>query len=221
MPPMSRRTASYLEAVEHLPDDSILVIHDVAWNEYEQLLHDLERWPGMRVSYNKGRLEIVSPSKKHEKIKSFIHDLVAVFCEEKQVRMENLGAATFRREPDAHGVEPDVCFYVTNLDRIIGVDDMDSTPDPPPDVAVEIDISNDSKTKFEIYAGLKVPEIWIYSHGRMQIHQLAGDDYLEIQSSRIFLGITADVLSDFVKQSMVSGRTAALAGFRQWARNNR
>ena len=77
---MSTRTASYLEAVEHLPNNAVLVIEGVTWSEYEQLLIDLVQWPGMRVSYNRGRLEVVSPSKKHEKMKIFIHDLVTTFC---------------------------------------------------------------------------------------------------------------------------------------------
>ncbi|PYR84711.1 MAG: hypothetical protein DMG19_16235 [Acidobacteria bacterium] len=63
--------------MEHLPDDAVLILHGVTWEEYEQLLEDMNDWPGKRVTYYKGKLEIVGPSLKHEMIKVFIHDGVA------------------------------------------------------------------------------------------------------------------------------------------------
>ena len=200
----------------------MLVLHDVSWDDYEQLLKDLEIWPGMRVTYSKGRLEVMSPSQKHEKIKSFVHDLVAVFCEEMGLAMENLGSTTYKRKRDEQGAEPDVCFYVTNLEQIIGKEEeFNPDSDPRPDVVVEIDIRNESATKFEIYAGFGVPEIWRYHRQRAYMHQLAGKGYVEIPSSGFFPGLTATVLTDFIEQSRVQGRTVALGAFRQWIRAGR
>ena len=216
---MSTRAANYLEAVEHLPGDAVLVLHDVSWEEYQGLLKEMEEnWPGMRVTYNKGRLEIMSPSPKHERIKAFVDHLVAVFCDETGLAMENFGSTTYHRKRDARGAEPDACFYVTDLDRIIGKDEIDLDRDPPPDVVVEIDIANQSFGKFEIYAGFGVPEIWRYDDRRMHIHRFTGKRYIEIQSSRFFSGLTAAVLTDFIGRSKTQGRTAALAAFRKWVR---
>lgn len=69
---MGTRTADYLDAIEHLPDGTILVIPQSSWDEYERLLADLVDWPGMRVTYDRGRLEIMSPSREHEEYKEFI-----------------------------------------------------------------------------------------------------------------------------------------------------
>lgn len=163
---MSTRTISYLDAVEHLPPEALLVVHDVNWAEYEQLLTDLEPWPGMRATYNKGRLEIMSPSPKHEKIKVFVDNLVAAFCDEKglawkiSARPPTSGSATSRAR------NPSCAFMSRNLDQIVGKEKIDPDSDPPPDVVVEIDTTNDSVGKFAIYASFRVPEIWRYHRGR-------------------------------------------------------
>jgi len=70
------RTAESLEAVAHLPDGATLVIYDVPWDEYERLLDELSDRPHLRVSYDCGRLEIMSPLPEHEEYARFIDDLV-------------------------------------------------------------------------------------------------------------------------------------------------
>ena len=55
------RSACYIDAVDHLPPTALLVFPQVAWEEYEELLQDLGDQPGLRVSYDEGRLEIMSP----------------------------------------------------------------------------------------------------------------------------------------------------------------
>jgi Uma2 family endonuclease len=210
---MSTRIENYLEAVEHLPDDAALILQGVTWNEYEQLLEDMNNWPGMRVTYYKGRLEIVSPSLKHEKIKIFLHDLVTAFCDYKKIAMENAGSTTFKRERDEEGAEPDVCFYVTNIEGIIGKDDVDPDSDPLPDIAIEVDITNTSTTKFQIYRNFRIPEIWRHDGKCMRFYRLTEDEYVEIPDSAVLPGLTSQLVTDFVEQSRIQGRTRALAAF--------
>ena len=81
---MRSRTASYREAIEHLPDAALLVFEDVVWDDYETLLEDLEERPGMRVTYDHGRIEITSPSRRHEQYKELITATVHVVVEELQ-----------------------------------------------------------------------------------------------------------------------------------------
>ena len=213
---MCTRAQHYLEAVEHLPDGAVLILHGVTWEEYEELLEDMNDWPGKRVTYYKGKLEIVGPSLKHEKIKVFIHDLVTVFCDRRKIKMENAGSTAFKRKRDEKGTEPDVCFYVTNVDAIIGKDEVDPDLDPLPDVVVEVDISCHSPLKFEIYRSFGIPEIWRYDGKRMRFYGLAEDKYIEVSDSAFFPGLTATILSDFAQPSRTQGRTQALAAFRDW-----
>ena len=213
---MSTRTETYLEAVQHLPEDAVLVLHGVTWDDYEQLLEDMNGWPGMRITYYKGMLEIVSPSPRHEKIKAFIDNLVAMFCEERDIAMENLGSTTFKQKKNEQGAEPDVCFHVTNVEHIAGKDKINPDFDPVPDIAVEIDISNESTAKFEIHRTFGMPEIWRYDGNSVRLYRLAEAQYVEIPESRFFPELSATILTSFVEQSRIQGRTAALAAFRHW-----
>jgi len=117
---MSTETVDYMEAIAHLPAGATLRLPSVSWEEYETLLSDLSDWPGMRVSYDDGKLEITSPSTENEGHKEFVLGLAQVISEESNITLETRGAATFRQKRKAKGAEPDTCFYVQNAARIIG-----------------------------------------------------------------------------------------------------
>jgi Uma2 family endonuclease len=212
---MSTRTADYLEAIEHLPDGTTLVIYRFSWDDYERLLEDLRERPHLRVSYDQGKLEIMSPLPEHEEYARFIDDLVRAFSEAFDMKLQKYGAATWKRQRLARGVEPDACYYVANADRVIGKRKFDLEFDPPPDIVVEIDITNESLNKFPIYAALSVPEIWRYDSNTVQFYELAGDNYREIFQSRSFAGLTPAGLATALAQNKTEGQTAALRTFRQ------
>jgi len=219
---MSAQTMAFGEAIDRLPDGSLLLVPDVTWEDYELILADLAGRPGIRVTYDSGQLEVMSPSRKHEKYKDFILQLVFVLAEEIDLSVESAGSTTFKMAADRKAVEPDTCFYVARADRIIAEpgDRSDLPGDPPPDLVVEIDVTNESSGKFPIYAALGVPEIWRYDdkRKRLQIYELDEESYREIDRSRSFPVLTPDLLSDFMGRAAKLGQKRALAGFRQWAR---
>jgi len=213
---MGVQAASYLDAIEHLPDGASLVFHQCTWEEYERLLEDLQERPHLRVSYDRGTLEIMSPLPQHEAYARFIDQLVRALGDERDVAVESFGGATWKRRPLAKGVEPDACYYVASAGRIIGKREIDLEVDPPPDIVVEIDVTHESLRKFGIYAALGVPEIWRYDEDqrRMSFHGLTGGAYQEISESRFFEGLTPDVLGAALEQSVTEGQTTALSSFR-------
>lgn len=213
---MSTETVDYLDAIAHLPAGAILRLPSVSWEEYEALLSDLTEWPGMRVSYDDGKVEIMSPSPEHEEYKEFVLRLVQVLSDESGITLETRGSATYRQKRLMKGAEPDTCFYVQNASRIIGKRTIDLEVDPPPDVVVEIDMTNESLSKFNIYAAFGVPEIWRYDGQQAHIYQLANQTYAEMTASRAFPALTAIALTEFIEQSKTQGQTAALIAFRQW-----
>ena len=215
---MSVRTSSLVEAVAHLPDAAILVLPQVTWEEYERILDDLADWPGMRVSYDEGRLEIMSPSPEHEAYTEFILRLAHVFCEERGIPLETRGSATWKRRSLRKGSEPDTCFYVANADRIIGRRKVDLESDPPPDVVVEIDITNESLSKFPIYAAFGVPEIWRYDGKRVEMYLLSGTTYTGTATSRSFPGLGPELVAEHLELSKTRGQTEALHAFREQLR---
>ena len=218
---MSSRSAEYLEAIEHLPAGAILVIPDVTWEQYEELLNDLVDRPGVRVAYERGRLEIMSPLPEHEEYKEFISDLARVFSEETGIPLEKRGSATWKRKGIQKGVEADTCFYIVNAHRIAKKRKIDLESDPPPDVAVKIDTTNESRSKFPIYAALKVPEIWRYDGTSAQMYRLTGDTYIETDSSNFFSDLSGSMLTEFLDLSKTQTQTAALKAFRERIRDRK
>src|SRR6185369_16623653 len=109
---MTTHATSYLvDAIAHMPARGKLILYDVSWEEYEQLLEEL-RDRALRVSYFRGRLEIMSPSLPHERPKDFLLRLVDALATELDVPLETAGSTTFKDEQLQMGAEPDTCFYV-------------------------------------------------------------------------------------------------------------
>lgn len=218
---MSAVTVDYLNAIEHLPAGATLRLNDVSWDEYEALLDQMgNNWPGYRVSYDGGRLEIMSPRSDHESPKEFILSLARVLSEETDTPLQTYGSTTYRRRSKLKGAEPDTSFYVQNAARVIGRKLLDFEIDPPPDVVVEIDTTNESQGKFKIYAALGVTEIWLYDGERATFFRLVGDEYQEIADSIALPSLTASALTDYIAQSETQGQSAALKAFRRWCRTH-
>ena len=102
---MSALTTNYLDIIERLPAGATLKLPDVAWDEYEHLLSQLEsHHPGHRLSYNRGRLIVVSPRREHEFFKLFFGRMAQVLAEELGLEIEATGAMTLRRKRLGKGV---------------------------------------------------------------------------------------------------------------------
>jgi len=213
---MRTRVADYLDAIEHLPEGATLVIQQFSWDEYERLLQDLRGRPRLRVAYDHGRLEIMSPLPEHEEYARFMDDLVRALAGAFNVKVQSYGAATWKTLRLQRGVEPDCSYYVANAVRVIGKRKLDLEIDPPPDIVVEIDITNESLSKFPIYAALSVPEIWRYDGKNFQFYGLlAGDKYREVAQSLSFARLTPAMLAAALEQSKAEGQDAALDAFRR------
>src|SRR5215210_4958925 len=217
---MSTLTMNYLDIIERLPAGAKLELTNIDWDEYEHLLTQMESfYPGHRLSYDRGRLIVVSPKREHEFFKVFVGKMSQVLAEELGLEVEATGATTLRRKELGRGVEPDESFYVQNAANVVGRLEFDMNVDPPPDVAIEIDMTNDSLDKFPIYAALGVPEVWRYDGKTTHFYKLAGENYETIRNSIAFPLLTAEDLTRCLRQSKVEGQTATLKAFRQMLRS--
>jgi len=218
---MTAETPDYLGVIDHLPRGASLKLDYLDWAKYERLLDEVKERPGLRISYDSGRLRVVSPLPEHEEYKGLIHDLAVVLAEELDLKLETRGSATYKRQRDSKGAEPDESFYVKTAEAIIGKRHIDLTVDPPPDIVVEIDSTNESLWKFSIYAALGVSEIWRYDGKQAQIYRLVDEAYVESSSSGSFEMMTPTVLTEFIELSKTSGQSSARSAFRQWVRSRR
>jgi len=194
-----------------------VILRNISWEEFEQILDELGNHRASRLAYYKGTLEIMVPLAGHEDGKIIIGNLVEILLEELNIEFRNLGSTTFKRRDRASGVEPDACFYIQNEAAIRGKDRIDLNFDPPPDLAIEIDITSSSEIKKNSYEALGVPELWIYDGRSLQINVLQHRQYVEINQSQIFPNLPiVEVIPQYVAQSKVGGRNAAVKAFRAW-----
>jgi len=217
---MTPRTAEYIQAIERLPEGSTLIVSGVSWEDYEDLLDDLDERRAVSVSYDEGTLEIMSPLSEHELYKEVISCLIRAFAEEKNLPLENLGSTTWKRRQLRKGTEADTCFYVTTAPRIVGKLHIDLSVDPPPDIVVEIDTTNRSQRKFTIYAALRVPEIWRYDGKLVHMYRFENGSYVTIETSTFLIGLSASLLTEFLEISKTQGQTHTLRLFRQRIKTN-
>ena len=210
---MQMTTLLRISQIETLAGQST-VLHDIDWQQFESILQDLGEKRRSRIAYLNGVLEIVMPLPEHEKIKVLIGDFVKALLETMEIDFEGFGSTTFKRVDKLAGLEPDDCFYIQNNVAMRGIRKLDMTIDPPPDLAIEVDVT--SKTKFDVYRVLGVPELWLYDQ-TLKIYILRDGEYVESQLSPIFGDIPIrDVIPQFLEISLSQGRSAAMKEFRVW-----
>lgn len=196
-----------------------MVLHHIGWEQFERLLTDLGESRAARVAYDNGTLEIMTPLPEHEHFKETISDAVKDIADELEIDYESYGSTTWRQQLKMAGVEPDNCFYFQNEPKVRGRLDLDlSQGDPPPDVALEIDVTNKSLDRFPIYARLGVPEIWCYGSGQFKLYHLRDGDYVEVEKSLALPAIDLRLLPSLVEAHRSEGRRALRQAIRRWVR---
>jgi len=196
-----------------------LLVEDVNWQQFESILAELGESRASRLSYSNGRLEIMVPVPEHEKAKEIMGDMVKILLETRQIAFESLGSTTLKNESMSQAVEPDTCFYIQNQAAVIGKNRLDMSVDPPPDLAIEIDLT--SGTQLDNYQILGVPELWRYARRGLQINVLQAEQYIESDVSPTFPNIPiVELVNQYTQQSQVAGRTDAIQAFKNWVREN-
>lgn len=199
----------------HVPPGQRVILENVTWKELETIIAELGEHRAARIAYDRGILEIISPLAEHQFDKEIISDLVKALLEELNIEFRCLGSTTFKNQFMAQGIEPDQCFYIKNEAVIRGKKRLDLTIDPPPDLALEIDIT--SRTHLNIYEGLKVPEVWRFENGILQINLLQNGVYVESKSSLNFPNLPLiEVIPESLQKSRTIGRNATLKAFKNW-----
>ena len=200
-----------------VPPGHRLLLNDVNWQEFEAILEELGERRASRIAYSLGTLEIRMPLPEHEFSKEIIGDMVKILLEELEIDRECFGSTTFQRKSMLQGIEPDNCFYIQNYALMIGKKRIDLTVDPPPDLAIEVDLT--SKTQLDAYEALGVPEIWRYENKRLQINVLEDGKYVESEFSPIFPNLPIiEAISQYCEQSQTVGTSQTFRLFRKWVR---
>ena len=211
---------SQIGSVGSSPAGRCVRLSDVDWATYTRLLRVFEERPGVRLAYDRGELEIMSPRLEHDDDGRFVGDLVFVLTEELGLPLKRGGSTTLRRRLRQRGIEADECFWIANAHRMAGRRRLDLRTDPPPDLAIEVDVTHSSLDRLSIYAALGVPEVWRFD-GNTLIFYLRGTgrSFTGSAASLSFPLVTPTDLLGFLQQGRQAGdENAVLRQFRAWIR---
>ena len=183
---------------ERLLDQQHIVLDDVSWSFYERVLEELGDRP-IRVTYSRGTVETLAV--------------------ELRIPMTAFGSTTFRRKDNQAGLEPDECYYLHTAPRVRGMKRFDPAVHPPPDLALEIDITSRSIPRQPIYPALGVPELWRFDGRSVQVLKLGADGkFASIPASELFPFLPIEMFSRFVGRMLDEDQTAVVIEFQEWVR---
>ena len=199
-----------------------VLLHNVSWGTYQRLMDEREECGVPRFFYDRGEMEIMSPSAEHDRVSRMIALLIELVAAEMSLDVDSVGSTTFKREDLERGFEPDECFYFSsNAEGVRGKKNIDlDAGDLPPDLVVEIDLTNPSLNKLPTYARLGVAEVWRITGSRPEILLLVGPDagYKVSEASRVLPILTNDALTRFVEEGLMMRRPDWVRRVREWAR---
>jgi Uma2 family endonuclease len=193
-------------------------LHGLKWNDYvaiSQIIGDRR----LRTFYCDGEMEILMPSSTHEIWVALLGRLIELLTMVLKKPMKSGGQTTFRREDVERGLEPDRCYYLDNEPLVRQKLRLDLSVDPPPDLALEIEVTSSVEPRMRVYAGLRVPEVWRFDGEILSVHQLAANGvYVVAERSRFFPFLDMQDLVRFVRMYGSVSETELMDTFANWVR---
>lgn len=192
---------------------------EATWEEYEDLLEAVGD-DRIFITYDRGQLEIMTPRERHEGGKSVVACLLEALMNERRIVYQCGGSTTIRRKRLRRGLEPDECYWIANARAFTLNSGYDADRDPPPDLAIEVDVSRSSINRMGIYAALGVPEVWRYARNHtLTMHYLdENGEYQSLDRSSTFPELTVVVMERFLHMSIESTTAEVVWAFQDWLR---
>jgi Uma2 family endonuclease len=207
--------------VPSLPQGCLLLLSEVDWTTYTRLLRAFAERPGVRLTYDRGELEIMAPLLRHDDDGRFIGDIVHLVTMVMGLPLHRGGSVTVRRRRKERGIEADECFWIANAHRMKGRRTLNLSRDPPPDLAIEVDVTKSSMDRFGIYAALRVPEIWrLTDRDTLAFHVLDQQgDYQIVEASLSIPLLTPAKVMEFLQLAReASDQNTVSRMVMEWAR---
>jgi Uma2 family endonuclease len=188
------------------------------WQDYQRLSQRLGDRSAVRIKYRPGEILLMVPLPEHGRNAHLIAHAVTVLLDQAERDYEAFTPITMEL-PQASGIEPDYCFYIDNWAAVAGKTRIDWENDPPPDLAIEIDVT--SYTKVSDYLAYRVPEVWLWKRNQLQIHQLHGDRYEKVNRSRCFPEVdVGDAIARCLRIAYEHNTSQAIRDLRQRSQNS-
>lgn len=207
-----------MATVIDVPREQRFVLRNVSWSEYQSFAETLgERH--LRLTFDRGSLEFMTLSLGHERYSSLLGQFVEVLTDELDMPRQSGGSTTFGRADVERGLEPDRCYYLENEPLVRDKDEIDLAIDPPPDLAIEVDVSRSSLNRMGIYAALRVPEVWRFDGETLRAYRLnKRGSYVEVTRSEHFPFLSLAKVAEFLRRRTEMDETRLVRAFRRWVR---
>jgi Uma2 family endonuclease len=196
------------------------LLQSISWNLYENLLTEIGDNGKARLSYYRGDLEFMTPLASHENYNRQIERAIVVLAEELDLDYNLFGSMTIKRPDLEAGKEPDSCYYIANEPAVRGKTKLDFTQDPPPDLALEIDITSSSLNQLSLYSTLGVGEVWRYDGKTLIFYQLQSGKYTIVDRSPTFPILSPDRVLEFLSDCQTDGINQSVKNLRKWIKAN-
>jgi len=202
------------------PSNPRVLLRGIRWETYEALLLDLDN-SSIRLTYDRGSLEIMAPLFRHENYSGLLGRLIEILAEELNLDFKAAWSTTFKRADLARGLEPDRSFYIQHVAAIAGRMEIDLTTDPPPDLAIEVDNTSSSLNRMGIYGALRVPEVWRCDSEGLQIWLRKPDGSYELAAaSPTFPTLPVGEVLPLLGQLVQMTDLPLIRALRAWVRAN-
>ena len=194
-----------------------MVLPHVGWETYERLLSDDGERRVPRLTYDRGVLELVSPSTLHEEDAQTIILLVEIVAAILDIPLRNVGSMTCKRADLEQAFEPDGSFYIQHEARVRRREQIDPAVDPPPDLVLELEVSRSAIDKLDLFARMGIPEVWRSRGSTVAISVLDNGTYRDAPTSRAIPGLSSAVVTRFLAESRTRTRPDWFRTVSAWA----
>jgi Uma2 family endonuclease len=195
-----------------------LLLRGIAWEDYLAIAQALSG-RHVRLTFDRGTLEFMTISPLHGHLSRLLAQIIFVLTEELGLPRKSFGDMTLGREDLERGLEPDECFYITHEPEVRNKDHLDLASDPPPDLAVEIDVTHSPRNRLAIYAALGVKEVWRFHDETLTAQSLdESGEYQTIETSHHFPGFKITDVMAFLNRRNETDENTLIREFREWVR---
>jgi Uma2 family endonuclease len=215
VPTAARQTKAVAKPAERM------LLSNISWEQYGQLI-DIFAEQHVYLTYDDGLMEMRMPLPENERAAEIINYLIAFLAHFLDIKIDALGSTTIRSSKVHKGLEPDKCFYLTNLELIRSKKRLDMAKDPPPDLAIEIEVTASLIPRIPIYADLGIPELWRYDGKKLTIEMLQSTgSYSVAKRSKAFPNISAIKLMEWISRGETLGHSSMLHAVEAWCKSKR
>ncbi len=206
------------------PTEKRVTLSGVSWQQFETLLNELGANRVARLTYDRGKLEMMTPLEEHERCSRLIESLILVFADELVLQVNSIGSVLLKRPDLSCCIQPESSYYLDKEVEMRRRAELNLEQVAPPDLVLDVTINKSGLNQFAIYAAMGIPEVWQYVttigddvlKGNLMIYELQGDGYIQSTNSVTFPLLPAKRVLEFLEQSDSIGLAQSLILLRSW-----